>query len=135
MWACEYGHTAVIEFLINQGLDPNTAVDGMYGLHWALIGGHLDTIQLLLARGASTEVKNLYGGNATGCAVWAMCNSDGVYRWPQKEVDYMVIIETLLKAGASIERGMLGWLAQESGIPTPTREHLDTLLRKYGASS
>ena len=135
MWACEYGHTPVIEFLANQGLDLNTAVDGMYGLHWALIGGHLDTIQLLLARGASTEVRNMYGGNAIGCAVWAVGNSDGVYRWPQKEVDYMVIMETLLKAGASIERGMLGWLAGESGLPSSTIEHLDALFRKYGATS
>ncbi|NII28516.1 hypothetical protein HB364_25760 [Pseudoflavitalea sp. X16] len=135
MWAGEYGHTAVIEFLANQGLDLNTNVDGMYSLHWALIGGHPDTIQLLLARGASTEVRNMYGGNAIGCAVWAVGNSDGVYRWPQKEVDYMVIIETLLKAGASIERGMLGWLAQESDLPSPTIERLDALFRQYGATS
>lgn len=135
MWAGEYGHTAVIEFLLNQGLNPNIEVDGMYSLHWALIGAHLDTIQLLLARGASTEVRNMYGGNAIGCAVWAVGNSDGVYRWPQKEVDYLVIIETLLKAGASIERGMLGWLPQESSIPSPTVERLDTLFRKYGATS
>lgn len=135
MWACEYGHTTLIDFLLNQGLDPDIVVDGIPGLHWALIGGHLDTIQLLLARGASTEVRNMYGGNAIGCAVWAVGNSDDVYRWPQKEVNYMVIIETLLKAGASIERGMLGWLAQESDLPSPTIEHLDTLFRKYGATS
>ena len=135
MWACEYGHSTVIDFLLNQGLDPNIGVDGMYGLHWALIGGHLDTVQLLLARGASTEVRNMYGGNAVGCAVWAAGNSHGVYSWPQKEVDYMGIIETLLKAGGSIERGMLGWLAQESGLPSATVERLNALFRKYGATS
>jgi hypothetical protein len=44
-------------------------------------------------------------------------------------------MEELLKAGAPIERGMLGWLAQESDIPSPTKERLDSLFRQYGASS
>lgn len=135
IWACEFGHTAVVDFLINQGLDPNVEVDGMYGLHWALIGGHRDLITRLIRHPVSLEARNRYGGNAIGSAMWALCNSDGVYRWPEMEVDYWAIIEELLKAGAPIESGMLGWLAQESDIPSPTKERLDTLFRQYGASS
>jgi len=135
IWACEFGHTSVVDFLIGQGLDPNIEVDGMYGLHWALIGGHREVITRLILHPVSLEARNRYGGNAISSAMWALCNSDGVYRWPQMEVDYLAIIEELLKAGASIERGMLGWLAQESDIPSPTKERLDGLFRQYGASS
>jgi hypothetical protein len=135
IWACEFGHTAVVDFLISKGLDPNVEVDGMYGLHWALIGGHRDLITRLIQHPVSLEARNRYGGNAIGSAMWALCNSDGVYRWPEMEVDYWAIIEELLKAGAPIERGMLSWLAQESDIPSPIKERLDTLFRQYGASS
>ncbi len=135
VWACEFGHADVVDFLIGQGLDPNVEVDGMYGLHWALIGGHRDVITRLIHHPVSLEAMNRYGGNAIGSAMWALCNSEGVYRWPQMEVDYLAIIEELLKAGAPIERGMLGWLAQESDIPAPTKERLDSLFRQYGASS
>ncbi|AXY73295.1 ankyrin repeat domain-containing protein [Paraflavitalea soli] len=135
VWACEYGHTAVVDFLISQGLDPNVEVDGMYGLHWALVGGHINIIKLLLSHHVSLEARNSYGGNAIGCAVWALCNSDGVYRWPEGEVDYWEMLETLLEADAPIEEGMLGWLAQESDIPPLTKERLDSLFRRYGAST
>lgn len=135
IWACEFGHTSVVDFLISRGLDPNVEVDGMYGLHWALIGGHRDLITRLIHHPVSLEARNRYGGNAIGSAMWALCNSDGVYRWPEMEVDYWAIIEELLKAGAPIENGMLGWLAQESDIPSPSKERLDGLFRQYGASS
>jgi hypothetical protein len=135
IWACEFGHVAVIDFLISKGLDVNVHVDGMYGLHWALIGGHLDVVQLLIARGASLELRNMYGGDAIGCCTWAIANSSEVYRWPEKEVDYLVIMEELLKTGTPIERGMLAWLEKENDIPSPAKEQLDTLFRKYGATT
>ncbi len=94
IWACEFGHTAVVDFLISQGLDPNVEVDGMYGLHWALIGGHRNVITRLIHHPVSLEASNRYGGNAIGCAMWALCNSDGVYRWPEMEVDYWAIMKS-----------------------------------------
>lgn len=135
IWACEFGHTAVIDFLISKGLDVNVEVDGMYGLHWALIGGHLDVVKLLIAHGASLALRNMYGGDAVGCCTWAIANSSEVYRWPEKEVDYLVIMEELLKTGISIEGGMLAWLEKESDIPSPVKEQLDTLFRKYGTTT
>jgi hypothetical protein len=135
MWACEFGHVTVIDFLISKGLNVNVDVDGMYGLHWALIGGHLDIVKSLIAHGASLELRNMYGGDAIGCCTWAIANSSEVYRWPEKEVDYMVIMEELLKTGTPIERGMLAWLEKESDIPSPAKEQLDTLFRTYGATT
>jgi hypothetical protein len=135
IWACEFGHTAVVDFLLSKGLDPGIEMDGMYGLHWALIGGHLDTIQLLIDRKAPLETRNVYGGTALGAALWAAVNSNEVYRWPNTTVDYIVIIETLLKAGSVIAPGMLQWLAQEDKIDPSTKERLDALFRRYGATS
>lgn len=34
-----------------------------------------------------------------------------------------------------VQASMLGWLAQESDIPSPIRERLDALFRQYGAAS
>lgn len=102
LWACEFGQTSVVEFLLERGLDPSTQVHGMGGLHWAMVGGHLDTIKLLLARGVPLEAKNVYGGTALGAATWAVIHSDPVYRWPEVDTDWAAIIRTLLEAGANV---------------------------------
>ncbi|HSC39897.1 MAG TPA: ankyrin repeat domain-containing protein, partial [Chitinophagaceae bacterium] len=135
MWACEFGHTAVAGFLLNRGLHPDTLVDGMLGLHWAIIGGHMDTIQLLIGHKASLEIKNTYGGPALDAAFWAILNRDEVYRWPEAGVDYVQVIEALLKAGAEIEPGTLAWLAKQDSLSYQFKERLADVLRHYGANS
>jgi Ankyrin repeats (3 copies) len=120
MWACEFGQTRVVEFLLDRGLDPGTQVHGMGGLHWAMVGGHLDTIKLLLARGVPLEAKNVYGGTALGAATWAVIHSDPVYRWPKVDTDWTAIIRTLLESGANV---------YEADYPTGN-EGVDEVLRR-----
>ena len=134
IWACEFGHTVVIDYLMDRGLAPATQVDGMNGLHWAVIGGHLDTIRRLIERKVPLEDRNMYGGTALGAAFWAAIRSEEVYRWPERGDD-IINIETLLKAGAVIEPGTLQWLAGEKNMPAARKAALDTLLRRYGADS
>jgi ankyrin repeat protein len=124
MWACEYGHTRVVEFLLNQGLDLSALNHGMTGLHWAMVGGHLDTIKLLLERNAPLEVENDYGGTVLSCAIWAVGNSDPVYRWPDADTDWAVIVKTLIDAGAVVYES-------DSDFPTGN-ERVDELLRQHG---
>lgn len=123
MWASEYGHNPVLEFLMDSGFDPCTEHGGMTGLHWALVGGRLDAVKMLLKRNAPIDVKNAYGGTALGCATWAVMHSDKVYRWPERETDWASIIEALFAAGAK---------ADEADYPTGNKA-VDEVLRRHGA--
>jgi len=124
-WACEFGRDQVIEFLLDKGVDVATEVHGMTGLHWAIVGGHMGAVKLLLERGAPLEWRNGYGGTALGCATWAVKYSDVVYRWPNPETDWAAIVQMLVAAGASVE---------EAGYPT-WNERVDEVLRQHGAKA
>ena len=90
-WACEYGRSSVVEFLLKRVVLTNSM-----GLHWAVIGGQLDTIRLLLQRGAPLETRNEYGATPLGQALWSATTGD-------TDIDYGPIVETLFNAGARIE--------------------------------
>ena len=128
LWACEYGRTVVVDFLIKKGADLRAGENtGLTGLHWAVVGGQLDAIRLLLRRGAPLEAKNVYGGTALGQALWsAMHGGAGV--------DYVPIIETLIEAGVEIAPGWLSWLEREGGSSAATAR-IAEVLRRHGAKS
>ncbi len=129
LWACEYGRDAVIEFLLTRGADLQAQADtGQSPLHWAVVGGQIDTIKLLLRHGASLEVKNAYDGTALGQALWSAVNSND-------DTDRLQVVETLLDAGARIEDGTLGWLAQQKRGSSLLKEQLAALLRRHGAKT
>jgi ankyrin repeat protein len=57
--ACRNGHTDVARFLLQRGADVDAR--GFFGgtaLHWAAGHGHLETVQLLLAHGAITDLED-----------------------------------------------------------------------------
>jgi len=96
LWACEYGRNHVVEFLLGKGVDLIVhSRDGQTGLHWAVIGGQLDTVKLLLRHKAPLEVENSYGGTVLGQALWSAAHGGD----PEL---YVAILETLLEAGAKI---------------------------------
>jgi ankyrin repeat protein len=124
LWSCEYGQNAVAEFLLEHGVPLETQADtGQTTLHWAVIGGHLDTIKLLLARGAPLEAKNSYGATALGQALWSVLHADG-------RIDYLPVVETLLKAGAKIEAA---WLSQQKPV-SPVSERIIAILKRHTRS-
>jgi len=62
-WACEYGRNAVVEFLLDRGVDLRAGEKiNQTGLHWAVIGGALETVNLLLKRGCASKARR---GTAT----------------------------------------------------------------------
>jgi ankyrin repeat protein len=128
LWACEYGRNNVVEFLLQKGMDVNAQADtGLTGLHWAVVGGQLATIKLLLKRKAPLEAKNVYGGTALGQALWSALNGDS-------GIDYVEIIDTLIEGGAKIEPGSLAWLAGQRGA-SATKVRLEALLHLHGTTS
>lgn len=129
MWACEYGRNSVVEFLLEKGADLAAQANaGQTGLHWAVIGGQLDTIKLLLKRGASLETRNVYGGTALGQALWSAVNGD-------PGIDYASIVEALVNAGAEIEPGSLACLAGQPGGSASAKARVAEVLRRHSAKS
>lgn len=58
-YACEYGHTELISFLIHQGTDVYTLdADGMMTMHIAAKYDKIPVIRLLLANGMDVNVKD-----------------------------------------------------------------------------
>ena len=113
LWACEYGRNSVVEFLFANGADLAAhRHDGQTALHWAVIGGQLETVKLLLRHKAPLEVQNSYGGTVLGQALWSAAHGGD----PEL---YVAILQALVEAGAkvpqrhaSVNEQVDRWLAQ-----------------------
>src|SRR5262249_12086320 len=108
-WACEFGRTDVVDFLLRNGMDLQAQLkhDGQTGLHWAAFGGHPDTVRLLLNRGAPVDVRDKsHDGTPLD---WAL------YAWggpPDERSDrYYDVVAQLARAGAKLE---LEWYEDDS---------------------
>ncbi|MCU1247710.1 MAG: Ankyrin [Edaphobacter sp.] len=118
LYACGYGQTEVVEFLLERGVDlASHSGDGQTGLHWAVIGGRLDTVKSLLRRNPPLEVKNVYGGTVLGQALWTAAHGGD-------SEAYIKIIETLIAAGAEIPRRHV-----------PVNKRVDDWLEKHGSQA
>jgi hypothetical protein len=94
LYACAYGRNSVVDFLLEKGADLTAhRADGQTALHWAIVGGHLDTVKLLLRHNPPLEQPNIYGGTPLGQAMWSSEHN----RHPGP---YRKIIDALIEAGA-----------------------------------
>jgi len=112
--ACFCGRNDVVEFLADRGVDlAGHSGDGQTGLHYAGMGGKLDTIKLLLRRGAPLEAVNEYGGTVLGQTLWSAAHGGD----PKV---YAPIVETLVGAGARLYR------------EPPVNPEVDAILTRHG---
>lgn len=106
-WACEYGRTGIVEFLLQRGIDVGEIHRGSTGLHWAAYGGHVQIVKLLLGRQAPVDAKDeTWGTTPLGWALYGWANPPR----ENKVADYYEAVALLVAAGAMVEPE---WLADE----------------------
>jgi hypothetical protein len=110
-WACEYGRTAVVEFLLDRGLDAGTPLPrphGQTGLHWAAFNAHVDAVEALLKRHAPVDARDrTFDATPLGWALhaWQTTPMDGA-----RKERYYRTVDLLVGAGATVEPA---WLTDE----------------------
>jgi ankyrin repeat protein len=118
IWSCQFGRTAVAEFLMDRNVDAGAQdSQGATGLHWAAHYGHVDTVRMLLDRKVPLEVRNIYGGTVLGHTTWAVMND------PRD--NHARIVEMLIDAGATVD---------QADYPTGN-ERVDELLGRKRANT
>jgi hypothetical protein len=106
-WACEYGWTRVVDFLLQRGIDAGERHRGATGLHWAALGARVETVRSLLERRALVDVEDeTWSGTPLG---WAL------HGWldPSPEIvrdGYYEVSALLVAAGSTVKQE---WLASE----------------------
>jgi hypothetical protein len=101
-WACEFGRTAVVDFLLQRGIEVDERLphNGQTGLHWAALGGHADTVRLLLERSAPVETRDeSFGGMALEWAIYGWGTSAATAEHGQ----YYEVVALLVQAGAKLD--------------------------------
>ncbi len=99
-WACEYGRTNVVKFLLEMGVKVDAMPRGITGLHWAAYAARADIVKLLLESKAPVELKDeRHRGTPLG---WAF------HGWgdppPGTEPGhYYEVVALLVAAGATVD--------------------------------
>jgi ankyrin repeat protein len=103
IWACEYGRTEVVAFLLARGVPAGAKLrpHGQTGLHWAAFGAHVDAVQVLLDAGVPVDIRDdRFGGTALGWALYAW-GGDG----PRPgDARYYEAVRLLMAAGATLDQ-------------------------------
>jgi hypothetical protein len=104
IWACEYGRTGVVTFLLEKGMRVGARPHGETGLHQAAYGGHAAIVKLLLKRKAPVDVKDRrYDNTPLG---WAL--HGWLYPPPEaKRRNHLKVVALLVTAGATVDRQWL----------------------------
>jgi hypothetical protein len=112
-WACEFGRTEVVEFLLRNGVDASTKLrhHGHTGLHWAAYGGQAATVRVLLAHKAPINpIDDQYQGTPLG---WALYGWGGGGPRSADRRGYYDVVRQLVDAGGTARAA---WLEYSPGV-------------------
>ena len=121
--AAAWAHmTASVRVMLDAGFDIEArGDDDSTPLNRAAVRGFADLIDLLLARGASLEARNAFGGRPLGACLW------GAENFRDRDGDYARSVELLLQAGAPLSD--VRYPIQDRTVTAVLRKHLDRLAR------
>ncbi len=100
-WACEFGRTEVVAFLLQMGMDADATLTqrGETGLHWAAHGAHVQIVALLLGRVTRVDIKDQ--SHRSTPLEWAL------FEWSNsgkpKHPNYYQVVAMLVRAGAGLD--------------------------------
>ena len=129
--AANHGRTAVAQYLLEQGINIDAEVDGFTAANSAATSGHLDTLRMLIKRGASLERKNRYGGTSLGGALWGLLNAT-----PDTPAASCVsVIELLVASGAIVPRRFVQWWQDVDEVSPEVHAAVLSMLAAHAAGS
>ncbi len=123
--SCMLGRTETALFLIDAGVDPYAGMKTwLAGPHYAVSGGHVETVKMLTDKGVSLEVENKYGGTLLGQALWSAVH--------EHKAGHAEIIEMLLDAGAKAQPGTREWWNEQNVPSAETKSRVAEALKSSG---
>ncbi|MFT3743472.1 MAG: ankyrin repeat domain-containing protein [Pyrinomonadaceae bacterium] len=126
--ACMLGRTRTAAFLIDYGVDPCTGMKTwLAGPHYAVSGGHIETLRMLILKDIPLELENNYGGTLLGQALWSAVN--------EPKDRHAEIIEMLIDAGAKIEPGTLEWWEEQNVPSAETKRRVSEAIKNAGGQN
>ena len=105
------------------GADPaRSDKTGMPAFHSAASRGHVDTVRMLIRRGAPLEQLNMYDGTVLGQTLWSAVN--------EPHAGQAEAIELLIAGGAVIEPGTLEWWNDQPIADAETKARVANVFSK-----
>ncbi|MEP6786989.1 MAG: ankyrin repeat domain-containing protein [Acidobacteriota bacterium] len=125
--ACMLNRTETARYLLDNGVYPYAGMKTwLAGPHYAVSGGHLDTVKMLIEKKIPLELENGYRGTLLGQALWSAVN--------EHKASHAEIIELLINAGAEIDPGTFEWWLKQNVPSADTKKRVEDALRKAGIS-